>query len=326
MVDVTVIVAAWNAESTITAAIASALAQRDVDVEVIVADDASTDGTGAVLAAIADPRVRCVRLARNSGPAAARNAALALAEGGWIAVLDADDTMLPGRLALMRQAAASQGLDIITDNMWLVAGDGTQRLFTGETLDGAVETMGPEDYVRHNRMFRSGLGCGYLKPLLRADMLRRTAVTYDPGLRIGEDFLLVAEALVLGAKYGRIRTAQYRYTIGGPSLSRRLSVADAQAMVAADRRLLARHGNRMTVAEHAAWDSHLASLEDAAAFVAMVDSMKRRDLMAFQRHLRSRPLAARHFSMPIAARLRRAAQGLGVLRGPAVGVAAGGPA
>ena len=81
MVDVSVITAAWNAQHTITRAIMSALSQSGVTVEVIVADDASTDATGAVVTSLDDTRIRYLRLPMNGGPAAARNAAIKLAQG-----------------------------------------------------------------------------------------------------------------------------------------------------------------------------------------------------------------------------------------------------
>jgi Glycosyl transferase family 2 len=84
------------------AAIASALAQ-DVDLEVLVHDDASRDATPAVVAQVADPRVRYRRHPEPIGVAANRNSCLAGARGTYIAWLDADDEYLPGGLA--RQVA-----------------------------------------------------------------------------------------------------------------------------------------------------------------------------------------------------------------------------
>jgi hypothetical protein len=101
-----VIVAAWNAAATIRAALASVLDQREVSLEAIVVDDGSTDGTAAIVAelASADPRIVPIALAVNGGVSAARNAALEVARGEWVAFLDADDRLLPGGLAAMLRA------------------------------------------------------------------------------------------------------------------------------------------------------------------------------------------------------------------------------
>ena len=69
--------------------------------EVIVVDDCSSDRTVSIAAGFPTDRVRVLALTENHGPGAARNAGLAAARGEWVAVLDADDTMLPGRLAAM---------------------------------------------------------------------------------------------------------------------------------------------------------------------------------------------------------------------------------
>jgi hypothetical protein len=97
---VSFIIPAYNAEATIRAAVESALGQSIPPHEVVVADDASTDGTRAVLDSITNPRMRVVRLERNAGPGAARHAAMAAATGDVFACLDADDVAVTRRLEL----------------------------------------------------------------------------------------------------------------------------------------------------------------------------------------------------------------------------------
>jgi teichuronic acid biosynthesis glycosyltransferase TuaG len=108
---VSVITAAYNAEAFIGATIASVKAQSLTDWEMLVADDASTDRTTAIVAAAAadDPRIRLVRLEKNGGVARARNTALAAARGRFIAFLDSDDLWLPQKL--QRQVAFMQAKD-----------------------------------------------------------------------------------------------------------------------------------------------------------------------------------------------------------------------
>ena len=100
-IDVSVIIAAWRAGGFIDKAIASALASTDVTVEVIAVDDASPDDTFAILSRMAevDPRVVALQLEKNAGPSGARNKAIEAARGRYVAVLDADDVIAPGRLA-----------------------------------------------------------------------------------------------------------------------------------------------------------------------------------------------------------------------------------
>lgn len=103
-VDVSFIMAAHDAAPWIEMAVRSALAQTGVAVEVVAVDDGSRDGTGTVLARLAeaDRRVRVISLTGAGpgsprGPSSAQNAALDAALGRWIAILDADDLILPNR-------------------------------------------------------------------------------------------------------------------------------------------------------------------------------------------------------------------------------------
>jgi glycosyltransferase involved in cell wall biosynthesis len=97
MTHVSVVVATRNRRDLLAAALASVDAQRFDDLEVIVADDGSTDGTADWLRANR-PDVRVVTSA-GAGAAAARNRGVEQARGGLIAFLDDDDRWLPGYLA-----------------------------------------------------------------------------------------------------------------------------------------------------------------------------------------------------------------------------------
>jgi succinoglycan biosynthesis protein ExoO len=301
---VSIIIAAFNAERHIGAALDSALAQTGVSIEVVVADDASTDATVAVVETIDDPRVRLVRLERNGGPGAARNAAMQTARGDWFSVLDADDHMAPGRTAVLLATAREGGADIVADNLY-VERDGKRRLFIEETLDGGVDRLDLAHYARHNRLFVRGRGYGYLKPLFRADFLREHALAYDPRVRIGEDFQLVAEMLVRGAVYLRRRSADYVYVGHANSISHRLGARDAEAMADADRRFLIDHANALPPQALAAMRAHLRSVEDGAAFAHIVEALKNRRWAAAVSQAMLRPAAVRHLGMPLLARLGR---------------------
>lgn len=112
----TVLMPTWNAAATVERALASVLEEREIPLELIVIDDASTDRTADVVAAAAerDPRVMLIRLDANGGVSAARNRGLAAARGTWLAFLDADDRLLPGALrALMAPTAGQDVLAVV---------------------------------------------------------------------------------------------------------------------------------------------------------------------------------------------------------------------
>ena len=84
--------------------LASALGQVDVELEVIVVDDASDDGSEERLEAIADPRVRTIFRERQGGQAVALNEGIEAARGEWIAFLDDDDLWSPRKLRAQLEA------------------------------------------------------------------------------------------------------------------------------------------------------------------------------------------------------------------------------
>jgi glycosyltransferase involved in cell wall biosynthesis len=103
-----VILPTFNRVQTLPRAVASVLAQDMPEFELIIVDDASSDGTGDWLAALGDPRIRVARLQKNGGPSAARNAGIAMAAGPVLAFLDSDDIYRPNRLSLPLRVFADE--------------------------------------------------------------------------------------------------------------------------------------------------------------------------------------------------------------------------
>jgi glycosyltransferase involved in cell wall biosynthesis len=99
---ITVIIPMYNAARYLAEAIESVLAQSYRPIEVIVVDDGSTDSSAEIAKAFGAP-VRLVSQPQ-SGVAAARNTGVALAQGDFLAFLDADDLWLPGKLTLQIEA------------------------------------------------------------------------------------------------------------------------------------------------------------------------------------------------------------------------------
>lgn len=98
---VSIIMPAYNAAITIKQAISSVIEQEFEDWELIIVDDYSSDETFSIAESFeqTDHRVRVVGLSNNGGPAKARNEALKLATGRYVAFLDSDDLWLPEKLA-----------------------------------------------------------------------------------------------------------------------------------------------------------------------------------------------------------------------------------
>lgn len=93
---ISVVIPAYNAANFIARAIASVQAQTLLPNEIIVVDDGSEDHTASLVEELPG-NIRLIRQ-KNGGPASARNHGAKVAEGDWIALLDADDSWLPDKL------------------------------------------------------------------------------------------------------------------------------------------------------------------------------------------------------------------------------------
>jgi teichuronic acid biosynthesis glycosyltransferase TuaG len=157
--SVSVIIPTYQRRDQCVVAVASALAQSVPPLEVIVSDDGSVDGTREAIEALAstDSRVRYLVASSPSGrPALARNLAIDLARGDWIAFLDDDDEWLPQKLE--RQTPLLSGQDaVIASNA---------RRTSGGAYFSSTEVRRPEwaEIVRDNPVIISSA-------LVRRDVL-----------------------------------------------------------------------------------------------------------------------------------------------------------
>lgn len=258
MEDICVIVAAMNAETTIARAVASALSEPQVR-EVVVIDDASRDATAAVARSVDDGtgRLHVHRSPRNLGPAAARNLALARSSAPLVAVLDADDAILPGRFAALADPGGDW--DMSADNIIFISETEAEEFaeLAAFATGGVAERMTFGHFVAANisEAGRPRGELGFLKPVMRRAFLERHGLTYDPRLRLGEDFDLYARMLLAGARFRLVATCGYLAIERPDSLSSRHSSADLAALVAADDRMLAgplRDSDRAILVAHRA--------------------------------------------------------------------------
>jgi len=150
-----------------THAVPTALAQEDVDLEVIVVDDGSTDGTQSGLASLREPRLRILRHDMSRGVAAARNAGIAVARAEWIAFLDDDDLWSPRKLREQLGVAQGRGADLVYAAAVLVDEDRlvlAADVFPDENelmsllLDGNVVPGGCSNVLARTSLVRS-VGC-----------------------------------------------------------------------------------------------------------------------------------------------------------------------
>lgn len=275
---VTVVIAAWRAAGSIGRSVASALAQPEA-VEVVVVDDASNDGGATIAAAKAaddgSGRLIVMQVEQNSGPARARNVAIANSKAPWICVLDSDDFMEPGRLAALL-ALTARGYDFIADDLLQTSDQGDFSVrrpmwFSdgAEPVDVSLAYFLRANLPRTDRWRRE---LGFIKPLMRRDFLDRYNIRYDETMRLGEDYDLYLRALAAGARFRLIPAAGYIAVMRPDSLSARHDRKDLVAFHASDLRLLAM--DCLTDEEAKLLRAHRMSTERRIATIDFMGSLK----------------------------------------------------
>ena len=195
--SISVIIPAFNAAAFIEACIKSVLRQTLSPLEILVVDDGSTDQT-AELASVCEG-VKLIKQP-NAGPASARNAGIAAAQGDYLAFLDADDLMPPTRLQLQSNWLRLQPqFDAVV---------GLQRVFTDPA-----------------EMNRGAVSPGYVPSALlcRRDGFDRAGV-FDERLRASEFIEWHQRAVAAGVQIGMAPKIVLHRRLHADSLSQQESV------------------------------------------------------------------------------------------------------
>lgn len=247
MVDVAVVIPTRDRPQLVATAVAAALAQQGVSVEVVVVDD----GSDVPVTVEADRRVRVVRLPSSRGVAGARNAGVAAADAPWVAFLDDDDLWAPDKLARQLEAMASTG------RRWAYTGD----VYVDERLVPVLGAPPPDPHAvvvslrRYNAMPAGGSSVVVDAGLVAAD-------PFDEALRRTEDWDLWLRL----ARHGEPAS------VPEPLVACRLHAGNAPVdvddMVAEATILEARHGiavDRNALLRRAAWTALRAGRRRQAA-------------------------------------------------------------
>lgn len=206
-----IITPAHNARLDLPRCVASVRDQDGVSIEHIVIDDGSTDGTDAVVAALAEDtpayRLRCWRQP-NQGMYAALNAGLERATGDWVGFLNADDQYVEGALA--RVAAAARGrpeVEVWYGDLLVVDADGRLLAWRKSIPPHWWLIAGTDLYIPSSAVF------------IRRDRIER-GLRFDPSLRTAGDEAFVVALLRGGTRWAHIAHPLSVFTWTAQNLSR----------------------------------------------------------------------------------------------------------
>lgn len=187
--SISVVVPCYNARAYIGATLRSVIAQRLPDLEIIVVDDGSSDGS-AELVARDFPQVRIERQS-NQGVAAARNRGIELARGDWIAFVDADDIWLPGKLQAQMRLLQEHPEALCCYSAWKVwrseqPEPSPTELAKVEDENGLADRwQGASGWIYDQLLLDCWVWTSTV--LVKRELLQQLG-GFDPALRLGEDY------------------------------------------------------------------------------------------------------------------------------------------
>lgn len=242
---ISIIIPCYNSEKYLGACMDSVLAQTFEDFEAILVDDGSKDNTLAIAQDYAQKDARVHVLAKeNGGVAAARNLALAHAQGEWITFVDSDD-LLPADALAALLSGVSDAVDMV--------------VCAHETFDetGRRETVIPEtrwmdlqgEKKRRAAALRLIEGDSVLNimcnKLHRRSLIEREHIRLQAGVRIAEDALFNLEAVLCGRGIAYVNRVAYSYRTHSASAMHTQTLSEMQRhrpWLAAMRDMLLRRG------------------------------------------------------------------------------------
>ncbi|WP_162409522.1 glycosyltransferase family 2 protein [Acuticoccus sediminis] len=190
--------AVYNGAEYLEEAIDSILSQTYPDFELIISDNASTDGTREICerAQARDPRVRYDRLPKNLGAAPNYNRIVAMARGRYFKWAAHDDRCHPDFLARCMDALRDDSVVLAYTKTSVIDAQGRElRTYSdGLTLDGATPAIRFAQYLRGNVLGVRGM-CNPIFGVIRTDALRKTRLIQD---FIASDRTLLGHLALMG--------------------------------------------------------------------------------------------------------------------------------
>lgn len=190
-----VIVPVYNVEPYLTQCLDSILAQTFTDFEVILVDDGSTDGSGALCDSYAakDTRFRCLHK-ENGGLVSARQAGFRQVKGDYVTFVDSDDWTHPAMYQRMCAAAKDTGADAVCCNYTAVTPKGDlhcdSAFQSGLYEKTKLETQVYPRMIYSGTYFTYGIAPNLWNKIFRRELLERNLYHVPLSVKVGEDALV----------------------------------------------------------------------------------------------------------------------------------------
>lgn len=226
MPEISVIVPVYRAQEFLRKCTTSILSQTFADLELLLIDDGSPDGSGVLCDQIAqeDPRVRVFHQ-ENGGVSSARNLGMAQAQGTYLAFADADDWLPKDALEALYQALTQSGADTAGGSHWRVEVSGQQEQEPGALPQGvygpAEIRRGIVDRLLGERLGKPGqvLNGFVWRFLFSRKIIQKGGITFQGAYL--EDELFLLEYFCHAQKLAMLNQPVYCYLQNPTSVTRR---------------------------------------------------------------------------------------------------------
>ena len=203
---ISISVPVYNAEKYLRQCLASLVTQTFWDIEIVVVNDGSTDGTKEICEEFAkrDSRIKLIHK-ENGGIASARQVALDSATGIFMGSVDADDWVEPDFCEKMYSKAVDENADVILCDSW----------YEYEHVGKKINSYGKDIPVDNAEIIEEALNglmpCSVWNKLYKMDFLRKHKIIFEDGINMGEDVLFFLKVLRHTMRFVYLPECLYHY-------------------------------------------------------------------------------------------------------------------
>lgn len=218
-IKISVTVPVYNTSKYIRQCLESLYRQTFKDIEFIIVDDGSTDGSSIICDEYAkkDSRFRVIHK-KNGGSASARQTGLDVSRGNYIIVCDSDDWVEPNMYEELYKKAIENDADIITCGFYT-------EYDNGKKISNYTIFKESNGIVDNYDILERGAGWSWVK-LIKRSLFKKANAYYEPGINLSEDSLIVYKLLRISPKIVQLDKPLYHYrrVFGGNSYTNTLTM------------------------------------------------------------------------------------------------------
>ena len=194
-----IIVPVYNAELWLARCLDSLINQTIKDIEIIVIDDKSTDGSLKIMQEYEkkDSRIKAITLETNGGASVARNAGLAMATGEYIGFVDSDDFVDLDFYEKLFARAKKTGADIVKGEAFAVGYDGNKTRFGPKFAD-----------IRKNRV---AFSYAWWSAIYKRNFLKKNKLDFPVSIIVSQDSVFLLKAVILANQIELVEGIYYHY-------------------------------------------------------------------------------------------------------------------